>query len=896
MKQSSSQLITRAEGVLREHFGYSSFRLGQAEIIESITTGHDTLAVMPTGGGKSLCYQIPALLSQGTALVISPLIALMKDQVDALKRARVPATEINSSLHIRELQQRMTNAKFGAYKLLYVAPERLESAQFLEQLREVNISFLAVDEAHCISEWGHDFRPSYRNIPEALATLARVPIIALTATATAEVRTDIVRSLSMNDAATFVKGFDRPNLRYHTEYCENKIARVAELVQQTPSGSVIIYAGSRRKVEETSEVLQRMGHAAGAYHAGMPDAQRKETQEKFLCGDVRVLAATSAFGMGVDKPDVRHVVHTELTLTLEAYYQEAGRAGRDGLESVCTALYHPRDRELQEYFLRNMYPAPEFVKSVYTYLYDMAGVAVGSKAMAPVYADDTGIGNRLNMPAPVVSGVLNVLERAQVIRRGPRNAQARLHLTADPERIREYFRHTTNERRAVLEMLLRGVGPEALRASVSVDVQHLSRKHDIPFDACVEALRAFEFARILRYEPASGSGGIVLMEMRASANRIPYDAKSLETRHTRALEKLDEVVRYMETDECKRTVLLRYFDDVVTEPCGRCSSCIADKSGSTFAAAQPVSTEEQQHAEEKILQAVAELGERFGRTTVAAVLVGESTSTVERFDLSRSTFFACLREQSVSSVVESIDRLIRSGVLSNGKGDRPVVSITAKGRLLLGEDVPAPLAMPVAMTGRAAAEQSSTAQNTLLGNLQRVRTELASRYSIPARSVATDEQLKALAENKPATPEECALIRGIGRVFLERYAREFLAVIGDQHQSDATHSAEDNLTARQRELLQLVREGYDVSRIAANSRTAVGSLAAELQDMIMAGVDVPPHQLVPARVVASVRKELQKNPRAMLKDLRAAIGPESSPAELRIAAAYVRRERQRLGG
>jgi ATP-dependent DNA helicase RecQ len=352
----------------------------------------------------------------------------------------------------------------------------------------------------------------------------------------------------------------------------------------------------------------------------------------------------------------------------------------------------------------------------------------------------------------------------------------------------------------------------------------------------------------------------------------------------------------METDECKRTVLLRYFDDVVTEPCGRCSSCIADKSGSTFAAAQPVSTKEQQHAEEKILQAVAELGERFGRTTVAAVLVGESTSTVERFDLSRSTFFSCLREQSVSSVVESIDRLIRSGVLSNGKGDRPVVSISAKGRLLLAEDAPAPLAMPVAMSGRAAAEQSSTAQNTLLGNLQRVRTELASRYSIPARSVATDEQLKALAENKPSTPGECALIRGIGRVFLERYAREFLAVIGDQHQSDATHSAEDNLTARQRELLQLVREGYDVSRIAANSRTAVGSVAAELQDMIMAGVDVPPHQLVPARVVASVRKEIQKNPRAMLKDLRAAIGPESSPAELRIAAAYVRRERQRLGG
>ncbi len=883
MKQSAADRSARAEELLRTHFSYPAFRPGQAEIIHSLVNGRDTLAVMPTGGGKSVCYQIPALLHEGIALVISPLIALMKDQVDALKRARIPATEINSSLPVRELQQRMTNAKFGAYKLLYVAPERLESPQFLEQLRELHISFLAVDEAHCISEWGHDFRPSYRNIPEALTSLTRVPVIALTATATPEVREDIVRTLGMRDVATFVKGFDRPNLSYDTELCENKIARVGDLVSRTPSGSVIIYAGSRRKVEETSEALQRMGHAAGAYHAGMPDAQRQENQERFLAGDLRVLTATSAFGMGVDKPDVRRVIHTELTLTLEAYYQEAGRAGRDGKESVCTALYHPRDRDLQEFFLRNMYPEAEEIRAVAGFLYDTAGVAAGEKAMAPVYVDEVTMGNRLRLSAALVGGVLNLLERSQIVRRGPRNAQARLHLTADPERIREYFRQTTDERRAVLEMLLRGVGPEALRSSVYLDLQSLTRKHDLPYDQCIEALRAFEFARILRFEPAAGSGGIVLLEPRAVRDRMDYDRDGLERRRRRAMEKLDDVVHYMETTDCKRNVLLRYFDDVVDDVCGRCSSCVAGP------VPEARSTAEQEETELVILQTVAELGERFGRTTIAAVCVGDETSTVRRFVLSRSRFYARLQGRSVASVVEAVDGLIRARLLTNGTGERPTVALTKRGRERLGSLMPERLPMNVQSE-----EQSEPSDlQTLLERLQRVRADLASRSGVPARTILSDEQLRAFASNKPSSVEECALIRGIGRMFLERYAREFLAVIRERDEEHAESDAETSLSQEQRRVLTFVRQGASVDEIARRSGMTVGTVAATVQDMIMSGVSMPHEGMVSPTILARVRHELQRNPRAFLKELRAAIGAEATPAELRIAGAFVRREHQR---
>jgi ATP-dependent DNA helicase RecQ len=328
---------------LKKHFGYDAFRPRQREIMEDVLAGRDVFALLPTGGGKSLCFQLPALLSPGLTVVVSPLIALMKDQVDGLSAAGVAATFLNSSLEPSEARTRLLGLEHGEYRLLYVSPERLLTEGFLDQLATFGAARFAVDEAHCISEWGHDFRPEYRRLAEVRARFPEAPFLALTATATPRVREDIVAGLGLRDPAIHVASFNRPNLSYRVEPKDDPFARLAEIVGADPEASGIVYCHSRRGTEETAEKLRRAGVAAAPYHAGLEGHVRAETQERFVRDEIRVVCATVAFGMGINKPDVRFVVHYDLPKNVEGYYQETGRAGRDGLPSDCVLLYSSAD-------------------------------------------------------------------------------------------------------------------------------------------------------------------------------------------------------------------------------------------------------------------------------------------------------------------------------------------------------------------------------------------------------------------------------------------------------------------------------------------------------------------------------------------------------------------------
>ncbi|WP_420491704.1 DNA helicase RecQ [Neobacillus drentensis] len=345
-------MFENALPLLESHFGYSSFRTGQEQAIRSVLSGKNTITVMPTGGGKSICYQIPALVLPGTTIVISPLISLMKDQVDALIQVGIPATFINSSLSYGEANKRMQEAVSGKYKLLYLAPERLESQDFLEDLYSMDIPLVAVDEAHCISQWGHDFRPSYRHIQELINSLPQRPmVLALTATATPKVREDICDLLGIDEENTIITGFERENLSFTVIKGQDRDRFIKDYLKKNDKEAGIIYAATRKNVDQLYERLIKANIKAARYHAGMGDVERNREQERFLADDATVMVATSAFGMGIDKSNIRYVIHFQQPKNMESYYQEAGRAGRDGLKSECILLHSSQDVQIQRFLI-----------------------------------------------------------------------------------------------------------------------------------------------------------------------------------------------------------------------------------------------------------------------------------------------------------------------------------------------------------------------------------------------------------------------------------------------------------------------------------------------------------------------------------------------------------------
>lgn len=345
-------MLNKARQILQKFYGYEDFRPGQKKVVESLLNRNDTVAIMPTGAGKSICFQIPALLFEGVTLVISPLISLMKDQVDSLRQLGIAAVYINSSVSKAQLYKDLQDISAGFYKIIYIAPERLTSEYLPDSFKNLNISMVAVDEAHCLSQWGHDFRPSYRNILNFTNSLRIKPIIsAFTATATPEVKTDIINLLGLKQPNVFVTGFDRPNLYFSVLRGEVKDKFVIDYVKKHQDEAGIIYVGTRKDVDALQVLLEIKGVKAGRYHAGITDEERNQMQEDFLYDNLSVMVATNAFGMGIDKPNVRYVIHYNMPKNMEAYYQEAGRAGRDGLSGNCILLYSPQDTQLQKFLI-----------------------------------------------------------------------------------------------------------------------------------------------------------------------------------------------------------------------------------------------------------------------------------------------------------------------------------------------------------------------------------------------------------------------------------------------------------------------------------------------------------------------------------------------------------------
>lgn len=763
--------------ILLDRFGFRGFRPGQEEIVQHITRGGDALVVMPTGAGKSLCFQVPALARGGICIVVSPLIALMKDQVDGLVELGVRATFLNSSVPRDEYERRSEQVYRGEVELLYVAPERFTPA-FLKWLGKIDIRLLAIDEAHCLSQWGHDFRPEYLKLGRVREALGNPPTVALTATATPEVQEDIVKTLGIHQCRRFVRGFDRDNLVLEVVAVKGPRDKDGVIGSIVVPGPTIVYCSTRKNAERATTALRAAGVRTGLYHAGLEPNDRTLVQDAFMDGRIPVVVATNAFGMGIDKRDIRTIVHYDMPGTLEAYYQEIGRAGRDGRTSRALLLYAPIDRRIHEFFIDNAHPPAAWVHDLWKWLL--------ARNENPVFAS------------------IETMSAALPGDAGDRAAASCLHILVREGRIR---RIAPSDRSAYLRMVRNGEAPTGLRGKlwrlildrdvapgevVQFHPDSWARELEVDRDQLTAALRGLEDRGLVQYRAAERVGGVELLE---PEKPLTVDEKRMKERRGREFGKLDRMETYVAA-ACRRRYIIEYFGEKAPfEACGTCDVCRSGRPRSEEA--HELSPDEEQVVL-KLLSCVARMERHankrgFGIDLVAKVATGSKEKKVLQWGFETLTTWGILAPPggpiwSVGEVADLVSALHDAGALKADYITRDLeghqvtykeVSVSERGWEVLkrqADGFRTVFPHPTKLVHRAAATPPSASgiSGDLLAMLRDVRRQLAEQRNVPAYVVAPNKTLEEMARLRPTTRRGMLEVHGMGEARFQMYGKAFM--------------------------------------------------------------------------------------------------------------------------
>lgn len=749
----------KPETILRDFFGFDSFRPGQEEIINSILAGEDLLAVLPTGGGKSICYQIPALLSGQFSIVISPLIALMKDQVDSLNSRQIVSGFINSTLDFRESNKVLDEISSGRIKLLYLSPEKLGSVQFCEKLKSLSPFYLFVDEAHCISEWGHSFRPSYRRIKSFKDQIGFRNVAAFTATATEDVRNDIIEQLGLNNPKIFVKGFERENLKLNVIRSGSKKEKVLELLKRSELPA-IIYTATRKSAEELADYLRLSNTDSVFYHAGIAPELRRIIQDDFQKERIKLIIATNAFGMGIDKSNIRTLIHYNLPGNVESYYQEIGRAGRDGKISNVYLLYDDNDRQIQEFFIRNSFPTREQIETVYTAICDYAPVAFGNRyeKEIPIDKNLTSFLESKGITKGLMESTLKILTDSDYITNVSRDLKHYVRLTVDPSRIKNYLNALEeNDVKDLLLILIREYGSSIFHSRTPVNPEKISQMMGESAVQNSELLRSLNLSGLITYESPSNFPGIKLRSERIKSEDLVLNYGRTRQLIEQSRSKLEMMIGYVFSDGCRFDYLLKYFgQNIGIYKCGHCDNCTGIPGGS-----QPVVD----FIEDRIIETLRSLNSPVRVTELINTLIGKGNV---RLPGNIETLGSCSHyskkeiEKSLSILKENKKILVRKNVCELADSD---------------------LETSDAIT----TNEGYELELKLFNLLRQIRKEAVSKFGQPPHIICPDEVLREISRKRPSTFSQLLEIPGFNQRMFNKIGEEILSVI-EENKSESNLS------------------------------------------------------------------------------------------------------------